>query len=164
METIPNAATSTEDFSHLPSIPEGANKYEILGVSQEASPENLKLAYGRLALLYHPDRHIEADRELAGEVFKGITAACRTLSDSPERRRYDISLRSNEAFREKTGDETVVTLADILAEIDACEHIVQSEDLPGFDPTVREIINKSPCNQLHRDRHFGGLIRKAQSF
>jgi DnaJ-class molecular chaperone len=81
MESVPSAGTPSEDFSHLPSIPEIANKYELLGVPQGASTESLKLAYRRLALLYHPDRHVEADRDSASEVFKRITAAYRTLSD-----------------------------------------------------------------------------------
>lgn len=144
----PTSATSGEDFSHLPSIPEEANKYEILGVPQGASPENLKLAYRRLALLYHPDRHVESDRDLASEVFKRITAAYRTLSDPDERRRYDISLQRKEQFHERSGDETAVTLADILLEIDAYEHIFQNEDLPYVDAAVREMINKSLIQEL----------------
>lgn len=148
MESEPSAAEPTSDFLNLPVIPEGGNKYEILGVPHDVSSEKLKLAYRRLALLYHPDRHVEANRELAGEVFKRITVAYQTLSDPRERQRYDLSLQRNEEFHERTADVGQVTLADILAEIDAYEHIFLSEDLPSIDPTLKEIISQTLIQEL----------------
>ncbi len=100
------------------------------------------------SLQYHPDRHVEANREPAGEVFKRITASYRTLSDPQERRRYDVALQRNEEFSERTVDDGQVTLADILAEIDTYEHIFMSEDLPDIDPTLKEIISKALIKEL----------------
>jgi len=61
--------------------------YEILGVSRDASPEEIKRAYRRLAKQYHPDRN-PGDRQAEAR-FKEIQAAYEVLG-SPERRaQYD---------------------------------------------------------------------------
>lgn len=60
--------------------------YEILGVSKNASPEEIKRAYRKLALQWHPDRNKEAH---ATEKFKEITKAYEVLSDSKKKETYD---------------------------------------------------------------------------
>src|ERR671934_965108 len=60
--------------------------YEVLGVTRSASEEEIKKAYRRLALQYHPDRNKEPD---AVERFKEVTEAYQVLSDSEKRSLYD---------------------------------------------------------------------------
>jgi molecular chaperone DnaJ len=60
--------------------------YEVLGVSRNASNEELKSAFRTLARKYHPDVNKEADAE---EKFKEINEAFAVLSDADKRRAYD---------------------------------------------------------------------------
>ena len=64
------------------------NYYEILEVLREATQEEIKTAYRRLALLYHPDKN-PGDQE-AEEKFKQISGAYRVLADTEKRQLYDL--------------------------------------------------------------------------
>ncbi len=60
--------------------------YEVLGVGREASEEEIKKAFRKLALEYHPDRNKKAD---AAEKFKEINEAYQVLSEPKRRSTYD---------------------------------------------------------------------------
>jgi molecular chaperone DnaJ len=61
--------------------------YEVLGVARECGPEDLKKAYRRLAMQYHPDRN-QGDKQ-AEDRFKEVGEAYACLSDPQKRQRYD---------------------------------------------------------------------------
>ena len=61
--------------------------YEVLGVQKGASAEDIKKAYRKLALKYHPDRN--PDNKEAEEKFKEAAEAYEVLSDDDKRARYD---------------------------------------------------------------------------
>ena len=66
------------------------NYYDVLGVDKKATPEEIKSAYRKLAMKYHPDRN-QGD-EAAAEKFKEVNEAHETLSDQQKRAAYDYEL------------------------------------------------------------------------
>lgn len=69
-----------------------ANYYEVLGVREDASAEEIKKAYRRLAKEYHPDSR-GGDKK-AEEHFKKISEAYSVLGDPQKRQQYDLMRRS----------------------------------------------------------------------
>ena len=61
--------------------------YEVLGVSKNASEQEIKKAYRKLAIKYHPDRN-EGDTK-AEDKFKEAAEAYEVLSNAEKRSRYD---------------------------------------------------------------------------
>ena len=62
--------------------------YEVLGVGRQASPEDLKRAFRKIAMDSHPDRN--PDDAVAHERFKEASEAYTVLSDPDRRRSYDL--------------------------------------------------------------------------
>ena len=100
------------------------NLYKILNINEKSTNEEIKKAYRKLSLLYHPDRQ-NGDSER----FKKINDAYTTLSDQELRKKYDYELKNpNFPFFSSGGSPD-----DIFADI-FVNHFMNSGMFPGLQP------------------------------
>jgi curved DNA-binding protein len=83
--------------------------YKILGLSKTASSDEIKKAYRKLALKYHPDKN--PDNKEAEEQFKKISEAYAVLSDSEKRKQYDNF--GSDTFSQRYSQEDIFRNVDI---------------------------------------------------
>ncbi len=89
--------------------------YKVLGVNRNATDAEIKKAYRKLAMKYHPD-HAKGDKT-AEERFKKISEAYAVLSDKEKRKEYDTF--GSEGFRQRFSQEDIFrgfNINDILRE------------------------------------------------
>lgn len=97
-------ATMTKDY------------YQVLGVSQDAGQEQIRAAYRKLALQYHPDRNREDPEAL--DKMKTINEAYAVLSDQEKRKEYDTYRHdfgsfASQRYRERYSEEDIFRGSDI---------------------------------------------------
>ncbi len=78
--------------------------YQILGVDKKASMDEIKKAYRKLAVKWHPDKN--PNNKAAEEKFKKISEAYAVLSDSQKRQQYD-TFGSADQFRQQYSQEDI---------------------------------------------------------
>ena len=89
--------------------------YKILGINKTATPEEIKKAYRKMAMKYHPD-HTQGDKA-AEEKFKKVNEAYAVLSDKEKRQQYDTY--GSAGFQQRYSQEDIFRgfdLNDILKE------------------------------------------------
>lgn len=87
--------------------PEHQNFYDVLAIEKEATPEQIKKAYRKMALKWHPDKN--PDNSEATEKFKQINHANAVLSDPNKREIYDKYGTMGLYIAEQFGEENVKT-------------------------------------------------------
>lgn len=112
------------------------NPYSVLGVSRDAAPAELKRAYRRLAMRWHPDRNSAPE---ATERFKQIQAAYAQLS-AVDDENADKNEDAPEASPEPAAEESVAKAADIRLNLE----VTLEEAALGCRKTV-EYIRGKPC-------------------
>lgn len=91
-----------------------ADYYKVLGVAKSASDQEIKSAFRKLALQFHPDRN--KDNPKAEDKFKEINEAYAVLSDAEKRKQYDTFGDSN--FHQKYSREDIFRGTDFQSIFD----------------------------------------------
>ncbi|KAL6235219.1 DnaJ domain-containing protein [Aspergillus navahoensis] len=157
--------------------PAETDLYQILGVKEDATPEQIKSAYRKLALKHHPDKAPADAREEANRQFQKIAFAYAILSDTRKRQRFDFTGSTAEAvdldddfdwvdfYREQfsTAIDTNV-LASFKSEYQGSEEeemdvLAAFESHKGDLDRVYESVML--CNVLDDDDRFRAIIDKA---
>ena len=130
-----------------------ADYYEILEVSNTSSREDIKKAYRRLALRWHPDKNPD-NQEFATKKFKELSEAYEVLSDEKKRRIYDQYRRdgSNESTA-GSGYKQRNYWHKHQEEFEGFEHFEGFEDFEGFFD-FSHFVFRDP-NEVFRE-FFGG--------
>lgn len=114
------------------------NFYDVLGVPKGASKEDIKSAYRKLALQYHPDRNKDPQAE---ERFKQISEAYAVLSDDDKRKQYDTYGR--EGVYQRYGSEE-----DIFRGTDFSD-VFRGTGFGGFDDILNQMFGGGRRNPTH---------------
>ena len=83
------------------------NFYQVLEINQNATPDEIKKAYKKLVLKYHPDKSSQngINKEEAEKKFKEIGEAYEILSDPKKRKNYDLDI-SDKKVNYKVSNES----------------------------------------------------------
>lgn len=87
---------------------ESVDLYDVLSVPKDARLEDIKKAYRRLALVYHPDKHSTANATVKAETstkFQQIGFAYAVLSDEKRKQRFDRTGKTDEGFELAAGED-----------------------------------------------------------
>jgi molecular chaperone DnaJ len=79
--------------------------YLILGVSKDASADEIKKAYRKKAVQFHPDKQTGGDKDKAEEMFCKINNAYEILSNDEKRRMHDMGISGNGMFGGGGGED-----------------------------------------------------------
>ncbi len=139
------------------------NYYEILGVKRDASIQEIKKAYKKLAKKWHPDLNRD-NIKVAEEKMKEINVAYTTLSDEVARIDYNKKLDAEAKTSAKTDSTTQrqtggtahtthrTTSAKTAETVDFQNIHSSFESFFGFNPHTKEVTNEDKLNTFTADK------------
>ncbi|KPI89249.1 Dnaj protein-like protein [Leptomonas seymouri] len=103
-ETLANLTRNKDDNKVRARLLALMSYYDVLGVAQTSSEEEIRRSYKKRALELHPDRVGTAQTQEEAELFKVITKAHEVLTDPEQRRKYDASLTAGQPMMTSAND------------------------------------------------------------
>ncbi|RXM95276.1 DnaJ-like subfamily C member 5 [Acipenser ruthenus] len=148
----------------------GDTLYHVLGIDKNATPDDIKKSYRKLALKYHPDKNPENPE--AADKFKEINSAHAILVDNTKRNIYDKYGSLGLYVAEQFGEENVNTYFVLSSWWAKCkpkppegeepefyvspedlEAQLQSDEKDGDAPIVMQPASATETTQLTADSH-----------
>lgn len=116
--------------------------YKILGVNYDATDEDIKKVYKKLAIMYHPDKVSADKKEESTKMFQKISEANEVLSNKEKRIEYDNNFFFPE-FQSIKNDDTPFTLNLTLKDVYlGCVKKIKITKKAIIDKSTKEVIKK----------------------
>lgn len=128
---------------------EDVDLYAVLGLGSTATEEEIKKAYRKSALIYHPDKHVsstEDAKQAASRKFQQVGFAYAVLGDKKRRAKYDTTGSTEDGFDLADGEDGWEAYFEALFEsvtrnkLDQLKKEYQGERAP-FSPPVRSVCS-----------------------
>ncbi|KAG2413452.1 hypothetical protein HFD88_002641 [Aspergillus terreus] len=169
---------SQDEEIDIPSEPPvDTDLYEVLGVQNDATPEQIKSAYRKQALKHHPDKAPAGSKEEANHKFQQIAFAYAILSDARRRQRFDLTGSTAEAVDEDDNFNWVDFYREQFSSaIDTGALDQLKQEYQGSDEEERDVLaafekyrgdmdkvyeSVMLCNVIDDDERFRAIIDKA---
>ncbi|MBD2092295.1 J domain-containing protein [Microcoleus sp. FACHB-1515] len=133
------------------------NYYEILGVPRDATAEEIKKVYRKLARQYHPD--LNPGNKAAEEKFKDVNEAYEVLSDTGKRAQYDQFSRFWKKGGFQGGNAPKARGWGGGGNRTATQEDVDFSKYADFDSFVDQLLNRPPAASDDRDRFRPGTSK-----
>lgn len=141
-----------DPISHFFPGQEDVDLYTVLSLDNSANLEEIKKAYRRLALMYHPDKHVNSPEETRTEAstkFQQVGFAYTVLSDEKRRVRYDKTGRTDEGFDVHAGDDGWdAYFADLFDRVTKQKLDDMKKEYQGMHYSILDVLTAS--NVVHR--------------
>lgn len=133
------------------------NYYQILGIPEDATTDQIKQQYKQLIKKYHPDLY-KGDKAFANEKTKEITQAYKILVDPTSRNDYDILLHGEELLSNSSNETYDYNNADTSSEEDIDEYY-ENRDEKFFESkkykrTVSDVVDETYDNITNKTVDF----------
>jgi len=126
--------------------------YDMLGVKKDATTNEIKKVYKKLALKYHPDRNLE-NKDEAEKKFKDITEAYSVLSDEKKRKNYDMFGQTDNGAPGFMNVNPFEMFNNIFKTQVSEFMNVKKNKTSSFE----NILNELKSNKINSNFNFGGL-------